>query len=109
MGTSDNYSCVRCNSLMMYRSSVTLTGGYNVLLCDDCRNVWHRYVTNHGSYQALRETEIEMDTLYARSVADGADRHKEIITLDVVKQEILADLFNVAAEWVATQKKGGKE
>lgn len=108
MATSDNYSCVGCDSLLLYRSSVRLIGGYNALLCDECRNAWHLYITNHALWIDFREAEAKV-TAKAYQCMDGVDRHEELLALNLIGDEVEAEMFNESKAWIEARRKGVKE
>jgi hypothetical protein len=103
MATKDNYTCVGCGLMGLYQGSVTMVGGYVALLCQECRNAWHVYINKHQTLDALRTIEVKIQTIYLMC-ADGTDRHEQVLALEKMRTEMLADLFNESAAWIAARK-----
>jgi len=85
--------CDKCGN-SYYGSNCTLTGGYIVNLCNNCRNRWYVYLIDNKLQEKYKLLAAEYDCLI--QIGD-VSRAKEVAKLLIAEARVL---FDISEAWV---------
>lgn len=98
--------CRKCGRTMgLFLLNVTeLIGKYQTVLCPDCVNLFHLYVTEHPIFTALLDAEDALNILVSRTCGDGVDRTEELTAGARQVRALKRELYYVSEAWVADKE-----
>lgn len=92
--------CERCNRDRTL-NRMRLIGGYNVVLCTQCENDWHFFITAKPEWTEKISIESRHEAIGLRATAGVASSEDDVAALTTDYDSMLKRLFGIATEWMA--------
>ncbi len=103
MSQQERHGCHRCgsNEVGFWDQIVKLTGGFHAVLCAQCMNEWHVFITAHETFDRALANHDAIQIAMARTCQDGSDRAAEVAALRKSESAINQQLYAIGESWVA--------